>query len=122
MNSSQRELLLCVPGPWKGHRALHVAAANSGHIVALSKEGLGSLIAPDHCGCRTSYNNLRLRIVLRMLRRVSALERVSQLFYGGSKIGSRLNLKTLEKVFRLKQTRPGKKTAQNLTPFGSKSR
>lgn len=31
-----------------GHRALHVAAANSGHIVALSKDGLGSLIAPDH--------------------------------------------------------------------------
>jgi hypothetical protein len=31
-----------------GHRALHVAAADSGHVVALSKEGIGSLIAPDH--------------------------------------------------------------------------
>src|SRR6266542_886726 len=31
-----------------GHRALHVAAANSGHVVALSKEGIGSLLAPDH--------------------------------------------------------------------------
>jgi hypothetical protein len=30
-----------------GHRALYVAAANSGHVVALSKEGIGSLIAPD---------------------------------------------------------------------------
>lgn len=31
-----------------GHRALHLAAAQTGHIVALSKEGTGSLIAPDH--------------------------------------------------------------------------
>ena len=31
-----------------GHRALQVAAANSGNVVALSKEGIGSLLAPDH--------------------------------------------------------------------------
>jgi hypothetical protein len=31
-----------------GHRALHVAPANSGHLVALSKEGVGSLLTPDH--------------------------------------------------------------------------
>ena len=31
-----------------GHRALHIGAANSGHVVALSKEGIGSLLAPDH--------------------------------------------------------------------------
>ena len=30
------------------HRALHVAAANSGHIVAMSKEGAGTLLGPDH--------------------------------------------------------------------------
>src|SRR5688572_18912813 len=30
-----------------GHRALHFVAANSGHVVALSKEGVGTLIAPD---------------------------------------------------------------------------
>jgi len=31
-----------------GHRALHVSAADSGHVVALSREGIGRLIAPDH--------------------------------------------------------------------------
>ena len=31
-----------------GHRALHVAVARSGHVAALSKEGIGSLLAPDH--------------------------------------------------------------------------
>jgi len=31
-----------------GHRAFHVAVADSGHIAALSREGIGSLLAPDH--------------------------------------------------------------------------
>ena len=30
-----------------GHRALYVAAARSGHIAVLSKEGVGTLLAPD---------------------------------------------------------------------------
>jgi hypothetical protein len=30
------------------HRALHVAIADSGHIVAMSKEGIGTLLFPDH--------------------------------------------------------------------------
>lgn len=30
-----------------GHRALHLAVGKSGHIVAISKEGAGSLLAPD---------------------------------------------------------------------------
>jgi hypothetical protein len=31
-----------------GHRALHIGAANSVHVVALSKEGIGSLLTADH--------------------------------------------------------------------------
>ena len=30
------------------HRAYHVAAAESGHVVAISRNGEGSLISPDH--------------------------------------------------------------------------
>src|SRR3954464_9560814 len=31
-----------------GHRALHMGVASSGQVVALSREGVGSLLAPDH--------------------------------------------------------------------------
>ena len=36
-----------------GHRALHLAVADAGHIVALSKEGVGSLFGPDHLAITT---------------------------------------------------------------------
>jgi hypothetical protein len=36
-----------------GHRALHLGVADAGHIVALSKEGVGSLLGPDHLSVTT---------------------------------------------------------------------
>ena len=36
-----------------GHRAYHVAVAESGHVAAVSREGVGTFFAPDHTTCTT---------------------------------------------------------------------
>jgi hypothetical protein len=34
-----------------GHRAYHIAVGQSGHVVAVSRKGSGSILAPDHTSC-----------------------------------------------------------------------